>query len=367
MLYKLGSLTGHLSVEEVTVAHTTIGWHGIRQSVFYLPLTFLRSVFMVGFSHHGQTVVRLANTVFGVIAVLGFSRLLQLWYGGRTALLGAVLFTTSAWVLHVSRYASMDVLYLAALPALFYVQIGLKRKDSRIWLFLAPVVWGLTLYVPGMVWLVAVQIWLLRHELIAHFKELATWWQSALAIALGFIWLPFLLLKVTSSGHNLLTWLGFPTRFPGFAELAKQFAAVPVHLFIHGPKNPVLWLGKSPVLDAFSLVCCILGIYFYSRNWQASRTRSIFSIFAVGWVLVALGGPVSLSLLIPVMYVFVAAGIGYLLHDWLKVFPRNPFARSLGISLIYVAVAMSVVYNLRAYFVAWPHNPDTTSSFVSKP
>jgi hypothetical protein len=367
MLYKLGSLTGGLSANEVAVAHTPIGWHGLSQDPFYLPLKILRSFFYIFFDHHGQTIARLSNTVFGVLAVLGFSRLLQLWYGGRTAFMGSLLFLTSAWVLHVSRFASNDVLYLAALPILFYVQIALKRAEIATWIYIAPIIWGLSLYVPGLVWLVATQIWLLRNELVTAWKAIQKLWQRILVGFLGLIWLPTLSIHIFSSGNNLLTWLGLPQQLPSAVELGKQFLAVPLHLLIHGPKNPELWLGKAPILDIFTLACALLGIYFYARHITANRSRSLFSLFGVSWVLVALGGPVSISIMVPLMYLFTACGIGYLLHDWLKVFPRNPFARLLGIILIALAVTSSVAYNLRAYFIAWPHSSDTISIFTQKP
>ncbi|MDB5169341.1 MAG: hypothetical protein JWO41_697 [Candidatus Saccharibacteria bacterium] len=367
MLYKLGSLTGALAASEIAVTHMPLGWHGLSQDPFFLPIKFLRSLLMILFNHHGQTVVRLANTIFGVLAVLGFSRLLQLWYGGRTAFMGAALFLTSAWVLHVSRFASNDVVYLAALPIMFYVQMSLKRAELSVWMYIAPVVWGLALYVPGLIWLVAVQIWLLRKELLSGWQNLQALWKRVIVGLLGLMWLPPLLLHVFSSGSNFATWVGLPSHFPGAIELGKQFLGVPLHLFIHGPKNPELWLGKAPVMDIFTLACSLLGIYFYATHLSANRSRSLFSLFGVSWLLVALGGPVSLSLIVPLMYLFAACGIGYLLHDWLKVFPHNPFARTLGISLIAVAVAVSITYNVRAYFVAWPHNPDTISIFTHKP
>ncbi len=367
MLYKLGSLTKGLSIHEIVVSQMTLGWHGLTQNPLYFPLTFVRSVFFILFSHHGQTVVRLGNTIFGVLAVLAFSKLVQLWYGGRTALLSSIMFISSAWMLHVSRYASNDVLYLAALPVLFYTQIGIKQAKKPLWLFCGATIWGLALYIPGLVWIVGVQVWLLRKE-IKRLWQLMPGLRSRIALgSLAFVWLPLLASYIFRSFAHLFTWLGFPTHFPAFIELIKQFAAVPIHLFIHGPKNPELWLGRTPVLDIFSLTCAALGIYFYAKHFKAARSRALFSIFAVSWVLVALGGPVSLSLLVPLLYVFVACGLGFLLHDWLKVFPRNPFARSFGIGLIILAVTASSFYNLRAYFVAWPHSTDTISVFTHKP
>ncbi|HMH31117.1 MAG TPA: hypothetical protein VK534_01420, partial [Methylomirabilota bacterium] len=162
---------------------------------------------------------------------------------------------------------------------------------------------------------------------------------------------------------NLRLWLGLPAQFPGLTTLAKQFVAVPVHLFIRGPQYPELWLGRAPVLDVFTLVACLVGIYFYATKWKSMRSRSLGVMFAISLILVGLGGAVGLSIVVPLLYVGVATGIAYLLHDWLKVFPNNPLARGLGIAIIAVAVSLSCVYNLRAYFIAWPHNSITKATF----
>jgi len=119
----------------------------------------------------------------------------------------------------------------------------------------------------------------------------------------------------------------------------------------------------APILDAFTLLAAALGIYFYAKHSKAWRSRTIVMMFAIGVILVALGGPVGLSLLVPLLYVTAAAGLAYILHDWLKVFPNNPLARGLGISLVALLVGLSCIYNLRAYYVAWPHNPDTKATF----
>jgi hypothetical protein len=80
-----------------------------------------------------------------------------------------------------------------------------------------------------------------------------------------------------------------------------------------------------------------------------------------------LGGAAYLSLVVPLLYIFAATGIAYLLHEWLRVFPLNPVARKLGIGLVVVAVAVSCSYNLRAYYVAWPHNAATQTAFRAPP
>jgi hypothetical protein len=130
-----------------------------------------------------------------------------------------------------------------------------------------------------------------------------------------------------------------------------------------GPTTATVWLPRLPILDFFSLIMMVLGALFYAKHIRAPRTRMLLILFILGAALFALGGPVTISILVPLMYLLVTAGFGYLLHEWLLVFPRNPLARSLGFSLLGIAVSLSCIYNLRAYFVAWPHNSATEAAF----
>ena len=79
-----------------------------------------------------------------------------------------------------------------------------------------------------------------------------------------------------------------------------------------------------------------------------------------------LGGAVTLSVLVPTLYLIVVAGIAYVLHFWLRMFPRNQLARGTGIAVVSLAVALACAYNLQQYFVAWPHNPDTAALYHYK-
>jgi len=362
MLHRLGSLTTGLSLNERAAILTPLGWHNLYAQPLYLPLKLVRSTVFFLAPDHGQLISRLPNVAFGVLAIICLAWLVKLWHGNRTTWFAGLLFATSAWVLHVSRLASYDVLYLLAIPALLLVHLGLQKRSSPgIW-YLCNLLNGFLLFVPGLVWLVILNAYLQR-RLLANawsqfdsFRQRAFYWLSLL------IWLPLLLIDLTRPGQ-LRLWLGLPAHFVGPLTLLKQFVAVPVHLFIRGPQYPDQWLGRAPVLDIFTLMACLIGAYFYLSRLDSLRSRLLVSFFGLGIVLIGLGGPVGLSLLVPILYLAAATGIAYLLHDWLKVFPLNPIARGLGIGLITVAVGLACIYNLRAYFVAWPHNNVTKATF----
>ncbi len=363
LLYKLGSLVGGLSSQETVSASAAVGWHGIFSNPLDLPLKLVRSVVFFAVADHGQTLTRLPNAFFGCLAILSFGLLIWLWHGMRTALLSTAMFATSAWVLHASRYASSDVLYLWAVPSLLLIQVLLHRygKKTYVW-YGCLLLWGLLLYIPGMIWIMIAQLIFQRSLLAKTMSNYSSAKQRLFSILAVAVWLPLLLFDLTR--HNqLFIWLGLPTHMSGFMHMAKQFVAVPVHLFVRGPQYPDLWLDKLPILDIFTFVACLVGIYFYIKNRHATRSQTLLAMFVTGCLLVGLGGAVSISALVALAYIFIAAGIAYLLTDWLKVFPLNPLARGLGIALISIAVLLSCAYNLRSYFIAWPHNDATRVTF----
>lgn len=365
LFYHLGSLTRGVSSVEVQASTMAVGWHGIYHSPLYLPLKLLRSVDFYFFKAHGQSLTRLPNTIFGGLSILGFIYLVYLWHGKRTALLAGSLFATAAWVLHVSRLASFDVLYLFGTVALLLIQALFTRKQAvhkSVW-YIAMATYGLLLSIPGLIWLVATAMVLQRQHLRANLKRYCSaWWQKLLSVILIVIWLP-LVGRALFRHHYIKLYLGLPEHAPRLVELVKHFAAVFIHLFFRGPQYNNVWLGKAPLLDVFTLAMALVGVYVYARHWRNARSRAVAALFLVSVILVSLGGAVSFSLVVPFAYLMAAMGVTYLMHTWLTVFPKNPLARSFGIGLITFVVALSCLYNLRAYFVAWPNNLTTRSTF----
>lgn len=363
LLYKLGSLTGGMASGEVVTAAAPVGWHGMYAHAFNLPLKLIRSVIFWSFPSHGQTLTRLPNALLGALTIVEFGALVYIWHGRRTAILATAMFATSAWTLHVSRLASLDVVYLWSLPTLLLSHFSLRKYHQYPAVWLASLMaWGLLLYVPGMVWFVVIDIILQARFVAAGWRSAKSWWLRLLYIVIAAAPLPLLAITLSRPG-NMQRWLGLPAHFDSVRLLIKHFAAVPTHLFIRGPEYPQLWLGRAPILDVFTLAACVLGLYFYSTHWRAARSRYLAFLALFGFILVGIGGPVSLSLLVPLLYVAAATGLAYLLHEWLKIFPNNPLARSLGIGIVVVAVGLSCLYNYRAYFVAWPHSATTKATF----
>lgn len=362
MLYRLGTLTGGLSAGEMRAAQDAVGWHGVYNQPFFLPLLLLRSAVFALDPSHGQLLTRLPNVLIGMAAIGAVAYLVWLWHGLRTMILATALFATAAWTLHSSRLAGFDTVYLAIVPLLLAAQFKLKQGMSIWKWYVLLVAFGLLLYVPGAIWLLAVTLWTQRSTILRQCKQLRSIPQRIITLSLIAMWLPLLIIHLLRPGQ-FLVWLGLPAELPQLTVLLKQFAGVFMHLSVRGPAYPDMWLAQVSMLDVFTGACVLLGTYFYWSHRGSSRTKALALYALVGFVLVGLGGPVSLGLLVPIVYLLAATGLAYLLRDWLSRFPHNPVARGFGIGLVCLGVAVSVNYNLRSYFIAWPHNEITQATF----
>lgn len=361
-LWRLGTLVPGLAKSE-QAALDPYGWQGLIANPLFAPYELVRSAVFWAIEDAGSLISRLPGVLVGLIAVLAFTRLLQIWCSTRTAIFGSALFVCSAWLLHTVRFASPEVVYLAALPLFLLAHHALRKGEHCFLLTGVLALWSVALYIPGLVWLVLLQaVWAWR-DAPHHWRSLGSIKMKVATLVVPVALVSFLAVTLTRNVRLLPTWLGLPPEWGSVSQVALGFADVPRHLFIHGPYMPEVWLGKLPILDVAALMLTILGLYFYGRNIKAGRSKAVFAYVLVSMLLVGLGGAVTLSLVVPALYLFAATGLAYLLREWLKTFPRNPFARSIGYLFIVALVSASCVYNLRSYYVAWPNHPVTKEAY----
>ncbi len=354
-----------LSPTEVdTLKHSHV-LANIARDPSYLPLTIVQ--WLLGLAPFQASFwLRIPSVIFAGLTLATTTFILRRWYGKRMAIFGFVLFVCSAWYLHVGRLASVDIMYLWAIPTLLASHLLLyDHSDNRKITFLWLTVQLLLLYIPGMVWFVLINALWQREELAEAWQTLSSTIQKLAWIGSGLLLLLPLLYSLifNFSTAHVLTLIGAPTSLPEPLAILKQLSSSILFVSITGTRNDDLWLNNLPLFDAFMSCMLLAGLYFYGKHWRATRTLLIFSFTLLGFVLFWAGGPVSRSIVVPMLYLIAAAGLAYLTHLWLSVFPRNPIARGLGIVVIVAAIGMSCVYGLRQYFVAWPHSSVTQATF----
>ncbi|MDB5170153.1 MAG: hypothetical protein JWN82_549 [Candidatus Saccharibacteria bacterium] len=333
-------------------------WHQpleLPMTLSRLLVAALSPVTGIGFS-------RLPGVLLGFLLILIMYWLLRRWYNYRLALFGAILLMTAPWLLHVARLATNDIVYPFAMAVILaLVAIWHQQERSKLLLYGSAVAVAILLYVPGIIWLLAWGAFLERRTITASLK--AAKWHGVIAVLLGLALLVPLGHALYENWHLYRPLLGLPAVWPSVLHAVAQFFHTWQYIFIGGYVNPIYNLADLALMNLLMGLGFVVGLYLYSQHPKAVRTKQLAGLWLIGTVLVALGGPVAIGLILPIVVVLALGGIGYLLHLWLKVFPRNPLARGFGIGIVGLMIAFAVAYNVRNYYVAWPNNAETQAVF----
>lgn len=359
--WQLGTLTHGYSGGELASYQTSIDLHTIFNHPLNAPFTLLAHL-LLHFKPHSLFMLRIASTVFGLLTLSSFYWLVRYWHGQRAAIFGTILFGASAWFLHTVRAGEPDVL-LFGLLSLTACSVWFKHSGRSFAIVLCLALAAIFLYVPGMVWfIIAGMIWQWR-TIDRIFK--AHLWMVTLGGALLLAIIAPLALSIYRTPLVAKAFVGLPQEgWPHPFTAMRHLAEIPLQLIFRGPQDPEHWLGHIAVLDVFCLAMLFLGVYVYTKHGNLIRTQLLTVILLIGLALISLGGSVNLSIIMPFIYILVAAGVGLLLDRWYAVFPRNPIAQSVAILLVSVTVFASCWYGYRQYFVAWPATPETKPLFT---
>ncbi len=365
VFFRLHTLLPQLSGTEVSTRTAASNLRHIVNNPINAPYTLL--VYLsLRFRQLGPFAPRAIGALYGIVILGLFFYILRRWQSVRIAILGTILFGTSSWFLHITRGGTPEVLQFGLLAL---VAAGLWLRDGRqrrLALFISVVVFAGALYIPGLVWFALLGILWRRQTVLTELRHIK-WWMVAIGVLLcGGLVTP-LGLAIAHHHQLALSVLGLPSRLPSLATIGHNLLNIPRFLFIHGPTLPAEWLGRTAILNIFETVMFALGVYAEIRFVQLDRARLLLGILLVSTVLLALGGPVTISLLMPFIYLIIAAGVTYLLYEWFRVFPFNPVARSLGLGILVVAIVASAGYQLDRYFIAWAHSPATHAAYNQRP
>lgn len=362
LFWRLGSLLPGYSAAEVAAHQRALDLHGMLTDPVNLPFTALSRVFLE-INTRSLFLGRVTAALCGLAVVFLFYWLIQHWHGHRIAFLTTVLFACSTAFLLPARLGVADVL-LFGLFVLVVYGVWLKDHMSVKWsLPLGLMFASLLVYVPGMVWfLLAGIIW--QWQTIAQKLWRTPLWLTTLTVLPTLALLFPLGWSIAKHPKLAETFIGLPQPFPSPGDILHNLLAVPRDLFYaHSSSLTGGGVTSLMTLDVLGIVLFIFGIYLYCKHLRLSRTLFLLGIAIVGSILIGLGS-MPIGVLLPFVFVVIAAGMAYFLDQWLSVFPRNIFARSTGIALLSIVIALSCIYNLRRYFVALPNIAQVKTTYT---
>lgn len=360
---QLGELVPGFSDNELTARTASSTYRHIIDNPLGLPFKGLQLIPQY-LGHTGPAAMRSAAAVIGLFVVGCFYVVLRGWYTRRVALIGTFMFVSSAWFLHSARLGTDSIMY-AMLFGVVACTVWLQRRNSWLAAATSVVLIVTLLYIPGMVWFVVPAIFWQISRLVRLMGDQNSVLLTIFALV-GILAVAPLGYALYQDASLIRTFFGLPQSFPEPLTILNNIAHVPSHIFLRGPANPEMWLGRLPLLDWFASAMFVLGAYAFMKR-RLDRTWLFLYVFVVGSVLIGLQGPVGMTLLLPFVYVFVAGGVAMLLQRWFKVFPVNPLARWTGAGLLVLAVGLASFYNLNHYFMAWPNALETKAVFHNKP
>jgi len=326
-----------------------------------MPYIVVRNVVRKASPQITTTTARLPSSVFGFVLVVCFYALLSLWYRPRVAILGTILFATSSWFLRSSRLATPEVMSsLSITLVLFWAWLQRTRHPRLAFTISCLAVVGL-LYVPGMIWFIAVAgVWRGK-QLIADLSKLPTNVVIVMGIISTILLIPFFY-SIFITPSLILNVLGFGNDW-SLKTIWEQLSHIPAYLFIRGPADALVTVGKAALLDIFTITMVLLGLYATFKSWRLDRNKVTLALLISGLILCAIGDLKTMTSLLVPIYLLAAAGIAFMLEEWLRVFPRNPLARGIATTLLSLAVLLAGFYHITNYFIAWPNAPLTKSTF----
>ncbi len=362
--YKLGRLTPAASnVEKQYVTSIDSGQKILDHPVYAvhkIPVYALNKLNVKSIAPY-----RAVSAVFAILAVVSCFFVLREWFSDRIAALGAILFMNSAWILHTSRLAIPEASFLLLMPLLWAVvwlyNTTLRKSALLVLSFLC----AASFYVPGFGWLLFMSAIWQRKRLWEELSAVPIWFRlcCALILVTGIVPLAW---AAVGSPSVLLLAAGLPQQFPLPKDILLNFINIPEYLLLRGPDDPVRWLGRLPLLDVFSGGMLLLGIYSIRYHLKLIRIQLLVGSSIILAALLTFGGPLTITVLMPAVYILIASGVAFMLQQWLAVFPKNPIARGLAIVLLLGSVSLVSLYHLRHYFVAWAGSPATKAAFSDK-
>lgn len=365
LLYHLLKLLPHPSASETVSKLAASNLHTIESNPFFLPYKLLQYV-LISTGHDSVLYMRLVSVFFAAIAVGFMYFVLRHWHTARIALMGMFLFVSSSWFLTYARTATPTIMYVSIVAILAYGAWARKSVKTTTILLSGASLAAYLLYIPGFIWFVGgAAIWQRKH--LGMYVRRTTK-AVPLAIIMFVVLISPLVLALFQHPELIKLLLGLPTtitlRLP--LDFVKNALGNLNQLVLHGPVNGASGVVGVALLDVFVLLMLILGSYSYIFRRKLDRAKILGGLLVVSFALASLGGAVNLIILLPMLYVIAAAGIAFLLLQWLTVFPRNPLARSIGVTLVVLLVATTSFYHIKRYFIVWPHTVEARQAFQAR-
>lgn len=362
-LFKLASLPPQQP--DVGLAGSDYQYLDDINSSDFLPFKLL----LVGLSKIGfdsELQLRLLSVGVLILSLICFYKFLVYITSRRLAVAGVLLFASSTWTLALTRQDSVITIMFGLIPILLYMGRKLIDTDSVGIRALILLLFAQLLFIPGAIWFMLIAAISLVTYYRSEFKSIIVF--AVLALITTILAYSYLLLYLSLNfKEEVLRFLGLGFgQIPSLDIIWNNLINLPNQLFFNGVDDYSAWLYNTPIIDWASIVFLIAGLIYIIKTKIRPINKGLMLIFsALALVLMIINGITYVSLFLPLVYLFIALGIAYLLDQWLIIFPNNPLARSVGIVLVGALIILICGYNVERYFIGWPNSDGYHEIFSS--
>ena len=265
LLYKLTSLVRGVSASESNlISASQTAFSNIFSNPVDLPIHILRRMLIKLLPNHQLFGLRFINIVIGLILLISMLYIIKIWYGNRAVIYGFFILSSSAWLLHISRIGSDNIMLLASLPIIFAGLVALDEYPQS-WkiLFLNLGIWLLLIYSPGIFWFLLINFFFYRHSIAEAFSNLSNKFRviAGLIIILGLT--PLIYGLINQANLNIILAIsGLPADLPQWSNLLNNVYHNLIFINFYGVFSSDEWLGHLPLLDIFLSAMFLTGLLF---------------------------------------------------------------------------------------------------------
>ena len=311
----------------------------------------------------GQIAMRGISVLYGIMAIAAFYLVARQLFGSFVGYIAALGLLSTPLFLLAMRHASAEILYAAAPIIVFAIGLwSLKTRQRTLALYAVVVALALSLYVPGMIWCIALGYGLLLVNppwVRAKVSNLTVY----SAVAVFVVLISPLLFGLYQNPELIKKLLLLPELF-NVSAIVTQTAQSASGLVWRTNDALPLRIGHMPILSIIIAPLCLIGAYAAVRQW---RWRSAFylglPLLGIGFAGLS-GNPLVILYALAALLLLFGNGLFHLLKHWYDVFPRNSLAGYFAVGVILITISVQLLFGIRSSIIAWPATPSVTSTYV---
>lgn len=306
--------------------------------------------------------IKLPSIILGYITTIGIFLLVRMWFRRNIAILTTIIAATTTQFLFLIQDGTPSIMYSMVVIWMLFAATRVTRNKSfgTLWKVLTGVLAATALYIPlGAYFVLAVLATAFFHPHIRHVIKHFARSRLIIAIVFGLVAIVPLIYASILDYRVALELLGFPE---GNIDIAANLHELGLNLFGFTAVSSGYLL--RPVYSLGLLLLIAVGIFKLLTHKYIARSYITLTLSVLMIPLIILN-PAHVTDLFPLAVLMIALGIGTLITDWYKLFPRNPYARIGGLLPLGLLVGGIVVSGAMRYMNNYEYNPQLLRNYSS--